>query len=85
MSAQTAAAERYVTEMDKLAKLGRDAATIDIDWLLATVGRAHTVGPILDPTGYRDGLGRLRDQERLLRAAKPFRDAVFAMLREGPS
>jgi hypothetical protein len=68
--------DRYEAEMNVLASMARMVLILDLDWMLETVQRAHAVSPILDPTAYREGLGNLRDQEKILRAAMGFRDAA---------
>jgi hypothetical protein len=47
------------------------ARGIDIDGFLATIQRQHTVGPVLDPTMYRDAHGGLRNLQKLGEAARP--------------
>ena len=70
--------DRYEAEMNVLVSMARMILILDLDWMLATVERAHTTMPILDPTAYRDGMGNLRDQEKILRAAMGLRDAARA-------
>ena len=41
--------------------------------VLAEVAQLHAVGPILDPTAYRRGVGNLTDVERVMRAFGTFR------------
>lgn len=38
---------------------------------LADLDRGHTIGPVLDPTRYRDALSGMGDAERLMRALVP--------------
>ena len=74
-----AAGRDYELQMDLLATAAKIVMHLDLDWLAETVVRAHTVTPILDPTAYRDGMGNLRDQERLIRAAIELRDAAVGI------
>ena len=57
-----------------------------------TIARAHSVAPIIDPTGYRNGMRNLDDAEALLRplalcaaSLAPFIDAIKARKSEGES
>jgi len=34
----------------------------DVETLLETANRAHSIMPILDPTAYRNGMGNLKEQ-----------------------
>ena len=56
-----------------------------VDWqhLVDGIEAAHTLGPILDPTAYRDALhnGTLETNGQVLRAARDFHAAI-AKLRE---
>ena len=49
-----------------LATVLADAASQAED-CLSTIGHAHSVGPVVDPTAYRNGMRNLREQEELFR------------------
>lgn len=68
--------EEYVAEMSQLVMICRLVLRIDFAGLENTISKAHTVGPILDPTAYRDGMRNLKDQEQIVRAAKRFREDI---------
>lgn len=53
---------------------------VDLDYLERAVSHAHAAGPVLDPTGYRDGMTNLRDMERLIAAMKEFRSEIEAVM-----
>lgn len=46
----------FKTEADRLVLVARLVSEIDLNFLLSEVNRAHTLGPIFDPTAYRDAL-----------------------------
>lgn len=62
--------EKYEQGMSALATLCQFLELIDLEWCAATISHAHAVGPILMPTEYRDGLQNLRDQAKLIEAAR---------------
>lgn len=70
------ATTRYSTDMDSLTTLVAMINLLPLDELLATIQNAHTLGPILIPTEYRDGAHRLIDQERLVLSAIDLRDVA---------
>lgn len=43
----------------------------DLPGLLEAIGRAETVGPIVDPTLYREKAGAMAEDKALLEAALP--------------
>lgn len=43
----------------------------DIDGALVAIGRSHAIGPILDPTLYRDKVDAMELDAELLKAARP--------------
>lgn len=47
---------------------------VDWDWLATQVGRIDTLGPILEPTAYRDALysGTLRGNQRVIEATRDY-------------
>ena len=60
---------RYIAAANCFATLARVLADSkdDLEWVLATIQHAHALGPVLDPTAYRDGMQNLQDQEELFR------------------
>lgn len=74
----TSTGDSFIAQMDYLVALSRTLnEVVDLDWLYATVLRAQAEGPLIDPTGYRDGgAKRLGDQEKFLAAAINLRDTV---------
>lgn len=77
------AAAKYQVQMNAVVSICRAVRKLDVDWMLATIERAHAVSPIVEPTAYRDGVENLRDQERILRHVKALKDEMDAMEREG--
>ena len=43
----------------------------DIPGMLEAIERAHSIGPFLDPTLYRDKVGAMEQDKEILRAALP--------------
>lgn len=52
----------YTEEMDKAVDAVRRVMALDLDLLRSTPSRSHSLGLILDPTGYRNGGQNLEDQ-----------------------
>lgn len=59
----------FQTEADRLILASRLVAETDPGRLLDEISRAHTLGPILDPTAYKGALDR-GDLDRLTRLAR---------------
>ncbi len=67
-------AARYEENMNMLATVARLLQGIDLEYLSDTIRYAEALGPIVQPTEYRDGgLDELRDQRKLVNAAKEMR------------
>jgi hypothetical protein len=60
---------RYIAAANVFLTMARVLADSkdDLEWVLTTIHHAHTLGPVLDPTAYRDGMQNLQDQEELFR------------------
>lgn len=58
---------RYIAVMSGFVTLARVLADSkdDLEWVLTTIQHAHTLGPVLDPTAYREGMQDLKDVEEL--------------------
>lgn len=67
-------ATEYVNQMSAIASLGLALDSMDFEWLSATLAQAHSLGPLLFPDAYL--VSSLDDQERVVRAARAFRDEV---------
>lgn len=70
---------QFRATMDLLAGLSVPFARLDlsmVDEAITDCRRVHTVAPILDPTAYRDGMDRLRDNEKFLRAVRAFSQSL---------
>jgi hypothetical protein len=65
------AAYEYQAAMTRLVLLAQVVKAEPLDWLLATLDRAETLGPILDPSASRDA--DLGSQRTLVEAALAFR------------
>lgn len=69
----------FAEQMELLAGLVRPLLLVDVEPLRRTVGQAEALGPIIDPTQYRNGGStRLVQQRRFLDAVAEFQDAVRA-------
>lgn len=72
--------ERYQAAVRACAEAVRIVCQHDIPGLLEAIERAHAVGPILDPTLYRDKATMMDQDAELLRSALPlvtYRDKVI--------
>lgn len=49
---------------------------VDLAGMLAAMGRAEALGPILDPTLYQQASGRMEAQRRLIEAALPLQAEI---------
>jgi hypothetical protein len=67
-------AAEYQAAMTRVALAAQCVADEPLDRMLATITRAHTLGPIVMPTDYRQALssGSLDAQEAMLKAARAF-------------
>lgn len=70
----------YLEAQNGLLMVGRFADVIDTDGLLDWAARAEAVGPIVDPTLYRDAAERLRLMRELADAVAKVK-APFRQLR----
>lgn len=56
-------------QMNRLVLLVQLLGDIPVQELLENLNHAHSVMPIVDPTAYRDGMGNLSWQEKILAKA----------------
>ena len=63
--------EDYIMTQQHVVLLARIAAQLDIQGFLSRIDLAETVGPILDPTLFRDAMNGLGNIKALARAARP--------------
>lgn len=70
----------YKAEFDKIGLIARVASEIDVDRIQDVISRAHSIGPILDPTAYMRGMQNLEDQQELLTAFAPFARKAKAII-----
>lgn len=66
----------YLAHLTQVGLLATCVEDIPVTDMLQHIGHLHTVAPILDPTAYRDGMGNLEQQEKLLRGLATFVKAV---------
>jgi hypothetical protein len=72
----------YRIEVDKMLLAARFLADLDLASILRAIEQAHTIGPFIDPTAYRDSLYRghmdiVRDlAASLVEPARIFRERV---------
>lgn len=70
----------YRMYMDQIGELAAILTRIPVDELLHIVDQSDALGPILEPTAYRDGgARRLEEQRRVLNAAKTLRDIALTL------
>jgi hypothetical protein len=73
--------EEYARTQSTLVLIARLADGLDLEGFARRVDVAHAEGPILDPTLYRRGMGRLQGVGKLASATKKVQE-VWAELRE---
>ena len=74
--------DEYQKTQDRLVIVAHSMLTLDLKGFLQRIERADSVGPILNPTLYRLGSGKLERVKRLAQAAKVFQDEVWRQLEE---
>ncbi|MDV2503048.1 MAG: hypothetical protein RX318_03765 [bacterium] len=78
--------EEYLNTQRILFLMAHGIADAPLQAFINSIERAHAVGPILDPTMYREGLVTLRDVERLAQAALEFQRVVEEFsIKTGPN
>ena len=75
-------AHQYMAHLTQVTALASCVEDIPVSDMLQHITWIHTVGPILDPTAYRNRMGNLDQQERLLRSLAPFVATVKALKAE---
>lgn len=63
---------QYVKEQEKVMRAASLILQVDLDGFLTMIATAETMGPILDPTMYREAIGNL---SALKRVAEHFKKA----------
>lgn len=63
------------SEFQKIGMCMRVLATVDITGILETIEMAHTLGPFIDPTKYRDALYR-GDMDEMAKVASLLREPI---------
>lgn len=61
----------YRAAVTQVALAARVIGSHDLPGLLAAIETAHAVGPMLDPTLYREGVKAMDEDADVLRAAMP--------------
>lgn len=74
--------EEYINVQQNLILLGQLIGTMDLDGFVAWINRAETIGPIADPTTYRQAQKRLGEVKRLAEAAQVFQREAQRQLGE---
>lgn len=64
-------AEEYRANLELVANAARIIVLVDVGDMLDRINRADTLGPMLDPTLWRDKQGAMHEDEEMLRAALP--------------
>lgn len=78
--------DQYSAAMAVVVEATRALLRIPTDQLQGFLADLDMLGPVLDPTGYRDGMADVHDQQRLVDAAHALRQvAVDIREREGVS
>lgn len=67
----------YQATMDRLAMLAGLLEDEPIAEMLRDLDRVDTIGPILDPTGYREGMRNVQEQRELLSALREVQEIVL--------
>lgn len=70
---------QYLEAATKVAEVAQRIAHLPIERMLEVCRAAHTLGPILDPTAYAQGMGNVREMEELLEPLLGVKATVQAM------
>ena len=71
--------ETYAATQQILLDIARKVVLLQLDDFLAAIERADTLGPILDPTLYRAGVGSMMKIERIASACRAFQREIHAV------
>jgi hypothetical protein len=74
--------EEYQCTQNHLQLIASIAATLDLGAFLSRIDYANTVGPIVDPTLYRDAMDNLGKLQAIARAARPLAEEAKRQLGE---
>jgi hypothetical protein len=74
---------QYEATYRTLKILAMIVANMDLDGFLAQIETAEVVGPVLDPTLYREAGEKLAELKALAEACKVFRDEVRRQAADG--
>jgi len=66
----------YTAIAAQLGALAAVVADMPLADFLATISRAESLGPIMDPTAFRDGMQNLEDARQLAEGAMKFQRAA---------
>lgn len=69
--------EEYKATQEFIMNLARQVQLIDLTEFLNSISLSHAMGPIVDPTLYRDAHDNLSKIEKIARAAAEFRRIVM--------
>ena len=69
--------EEYQETQEFIMNLARHVQLIDLTEFLNSISLSHAMGPMVDPTLYRDAHDNLSKIERIARAAAEFRRIVM--------
>lgn len=79
--------EEYQKTQDEIITIATKIEKLDLTSFLERISKANTLGPILDPTAYRDAFDNLRGIEKIARLlvsikeyVPEFRQTVFGTL-----
>lgn len=68
--------EKYQITQNQILFLARFVADMPLGEFIKAIGRAHAVGPIVDPTLYRDGVRNMEQIDKLAKGLRTFQRTV---------
>ena len=72
--------EEYIQTQNQIVLLGRLILSLDLPSFLDRISRAETIGPLINPTLYRDAMGNLQDLKDLAEALNGTRQRIQKIL-----
>jgi len=73
-------AEEYELTQSMVMNIARAVRALPLRQVLNAIGRAESVGAILDPTLYRAGAAKMQDFKRLVEALRTFQAEIESQL-----
>jgi hypothetical protein len=76
MPDETLTNEEYQATQELILMLARRVRRLPLDKFLSAISRAEVVGPIVDPTLFRDAAGNLEEIKKMAEGARAFQRSL---------